>query len=409
MRERHWGFSGVLAAVLMACASTGFAEGSPIKQGFDAAWARQPEQRSAALRRDSAAAGLAAAGRWSPEPPSLELGAKTDRYARNDGGREYAGGIAIPLWLPGERASAQASASSDMSAVDARLLAARWRLAAQVREAFWTVRRADIEQQIAERRLANATRLAQDVARRVSAGDLARADSHQAQAGVAAAQAAVAQAGIGRIQAATAWKALTGLDAARVAESSSPESRPPEALADGQHPALLDLTARVERARAQQALAGVQTRLNPELTLGAVRERDAFGERYQDSIVVGIRVPLGSTSGSAARLAAASADLTEAESELSLEEARIAGQADAARATLHALELTRDAAKRRADLARESRGFFAKSFQLGETDLPTRLRADLEAYEAERQAARSRLDADAAVSSLRQALGLLPD
>jgi len=180
-------------------------------------------------------------------------------------------------------------------------------------------------------------------------------------------------------------------------------------LADGQHPALLDLTARVERARAQQALAGVQTRLNPELTLGAVRERDAFGERYQDSIVVGIRVPLGSTSGSAARLAAASADLTEAESELSLEEARIAGQADAARATLHALELTRDAAKRRADLARESRGFFAKSFQLGETDLPTRLRADLEAYEAERQAARSRLDADAAVSSLRQALGLLPD
>ena len=59
-------------------------------------------------------------------------------------------------------------------------------------------------------------------------------------------------------------------------------------------------------------------------------------------------------------------------------------------------------------LARESRGFFDKSFRLGETDLPTRLRIELEAIEAEQAFARARIDAAAAVSGLRQAMGLLP-
>lgn len=39
---------------------------------------------------------------------------------------------------------------------------------------------------------------------------------------------------------------------------------------------------------------------------------------------------------------------------------------------------------------------------------PTRLRVELEAAQAERQLARARIDAAAAISHLRQALGLLP-
>jgi cobalt-zinc-cadmium efflux system outer membrane protein len=66
------------------------------------------------------------------------------------------------------------------------------------------------------------------------------------------------------------------------------------------------------------------------------------------------------------------------------------------------------AAERRLELARESRGFFEKSFRLGETDLPTRLRIEAEAAEAERQAARARVELAAAISALRQVLGLLP-
>ena len=409
MRKRPWAFPGVLAAALMACMLPGYAQTSPIKQGFDAAWARQPEQRSASLRHDAAAARLAAAERWTPEPPSLELSAKTDRYTRNEGVREYEAGMAIPLWLPGERSRAHASASSDVSAVDARLLASQWRLAAEVREAYWAYQRASSEQQVAQQRLANAKQLAQDVMRRVRAGDLARSDSHQADGTVAAAEAALAEANISRIQAATAWRALTGLQEPAVEPSSGSESRPAETLTEDLHPVLRDLASKADVARTQRELAGVQTRSNPELTVGAVRERDGLGEHYGRSVMVGIRVPLGRSSSADSKVAAASADLVEAESQLTLEAQRVRMQVDAASAALRALEAVRTSAERRAVLARESRGFFEKSFRLGESDLPTRLRAELEAFEAERQAARSRLDVDAAVSKLRQALGLLPD
>jgi cobalt-zinc-cadmium efflux system outer membrane protein len=389
--------------------SPGFAQTSSIKQGFDAAWARQPEQHSAALRRDVATAKVAAAGRWTPEPPSLEVSAKSDRFTRNEGVREYEVGVAIPLWLPGERSSAHASAASDASAFDARLLASQWRLAAEVREAYWTYQRASSEQQLAERRLANARQLAADVSRRVRAGDLARSDSHQAEGTAAAAEAALAEATMSRSQAGAVWKALTGQKEPAVEPSFTSESRPAEALADAVHPVLRDLSAKADAARAQRELAGVQTRSNPELTIGAVRERDGLGERYGQSVVVGLRVPLGRSSSSEPKLAAANAELVEAESQLTLEVERIRAQVDAARAALGSLEVVRKTAERRASLALESRGFFEKSFRLGESDLPTRLRAELEAFEAERQAARSRLDVGAAISRLRQALGLLPD
>ena len=50
----------------------------------------------------------------------------------------------------------------------------------------------------------------------------------------------------------------------------------------------------------------------------------------------------------------------------------------------------------------------AKAFALGEADWPTRLRVEQDAAQAERQLARARIEAAAALSALRQALGLLP-
>jgi hypothetical protein len=76
---------------------------------------------------------------------------------------------------------------------------------------------------------------------------------------------------------------------------------------------------------------------------------------------------------------------------------------------VQALGASTDAAERRARLAAELRGFIEKSFRAGESDLPARLRVELEAVEAERLAARARIDLAAAVSQLRQALGLLPE
>jgi cobalt-zinc-cadmium efflux system outer membrane protein len=93
---------------------------------------------------------------------------------------------------------------------------------------------------------------------------------------------------------------------------------------------------------------------------------------------------------------------------LALERERLMAEREAARVRVGAYRTQLAAAERRAQLARESRGFFDKSFRLGETDLPTRLRIEAEAAEAERQAARTRIELAAAISAWRQALGLLP-
>ena len=83
-------------------------------------------------------------------------------------------------------------------------------------------------------------------------------------------------------------------------------------------------------------------------------------------------------------------------------------QLDAARQRLESVQVQEIAANKRAQLAKELRGFIQKSFRLGESDLPTRQRIESEAQDAERQAARVRVDLAAAISALRQALGFLP-
>ena len=99
----------------------------------------------------------------------------------------------------------------------------------------------------------------------------------------------------------------------------------------------------------------------------------------------------------------------EAETLLRLERERLTAEVDTARVRVESARTLVASAKQRAQLARESRGFFQKAFRLGETDLPTRLRIELEAAEAERQVARTRIELAAAVSALRQAMGLLPE
>lgn len=420
MKRSRWDLPGALMSTLaltLAAAMTTPADGQQqqqqagnvaIRQGFEAAWLRQPEARSASMRRDAALATERAAERWTPESPALELSGKSDRLTRNTGTREYEARLAVPIWLPNEQLSSQAAARAEQAAVEARGIAARWRLAAEVREAYWALRRARLDRMLAEQRSTFSRQLASDVARRVGAGDLARSDVHQADSAVAAAESAVAESGVALTQALQRWTSLTGL-ASPTGDALHAELAPRMTAVDASHPSLQDLRSRSEVARRQVNLAAVQTRANPELMLGLTRERDGSGERYANALNVGIRIPLGRQSRSDARQATAAAEQVEAETQVALEHERVQREVETARDRVAALAAMVAAAERRSRLASESRGFFEKSFRLGESDLPTRLRIEQDAVDAERQAMRSRIEWAAAVSQWRQALGLLPE
>lgn len=382
---------------------------------FDHAWQRQPEAQAQPLRQQAAEATRLAAQRWTAEPPALQLQTRTDRPGSQQGQREVEVGLAAPLWLPGERARSAALGDAQWQQVQSQQRAAQWQLAAQVRQAWWDWQRARSDLALAQDRLHSARQLAADVQRRWQAGDLARTDGLQAQAVVAQAEAAQAEAQ-GALQAAraalSAWGALPGT----APGAPAPQDWRAEPLADAavqavpdNHPALAQAQAQAQVARHTAELAAVQRRANPELSVAATRGRDQAGERYRQSVTLGLRIPLGDNALAQAKEAAAQADALEQETRLQRERERLAQDLHAAQARVAAAQAQSDAAARHAALVQEALGHVDKAFRLGEADWPTRLRAEQDAAQAQRQLARARIDAAAAVSALRQALGLLPE
>lgn len=399
-------------AAMTAAAQPGLSE-SPLQTLFQQAWQRQPEAQALPLRRQAAQAGRDSANAWMPEPAALDLQTKTDRMGSGQGAREHTVGVALPMWLPGERARKAALGDAELQAVQSRGQAAQLELAGRVRDAWWNWQRACSDLALAQGQLANARALSTDVARRFAAGDMARSDDYQAQAVQAQAEAALAQSQ-GACNAArgalAVWSDGLPLPAASAALGAEPVPAPgePLALADG-HPALVDGQRQAALARSQAELIAVQTRANPELTLSTSRERGQVGDRYQQSVTLGVRVPLGAGVRAQAREAAALAQALEAEIRVERERLRLAADIGAAQAQASAAGAQQQAMARNAELAGATRGFVAKAFALGEADWPTRLRVEQDAVLAERQALRARIDAAAAVSALRQALGLLPE
>ncbi len=388
------------------------ADAVTLRQVYEAAWSRQPEAVALSERREAALAQQSAVKSWTSEPIAVELAATTDRLNRNMGAREYEVGIAIPLWLPGERKLSQALADSEGRAIDSQIKAAQLRVAAAVREAWWNLQRARAELDTVRGQLDSANQLAVDVNDRFKAGDLAQGDLYQAEGAVAAAESAVAQAQadtIGVTQNLRALAAVPGLDLKSDQVDYSPEPDPGELVADPHmHGELLALTDRAAVAKSTAALTETQSRANPELTVATTRDRGGFGDTWQQTIMVGVRIPFGAGPRHEARAALARAEAIELNAQLQLEWARLDGLRESAKARIDATRVQLEAADRRAALARESRGFFNKSFLAGETDLPTRLRIEAEAADAERQAARARIEYGAAISQWRQSLGLLP-
>lgn len=390
------GFAGILPAR----AETGLAS------AFEQAWQRQPVAAAQAEQQRAVAAQLTAAAAWTAAPPALELGARSDRFNRNQGAREFDAGLALPLWLPGERSGAQAVASAEGEALAGRLAALRLALAQAVREAWWGWQAARHDVELAVSRVASAQRLRDDVARRFQAGDLSRADFNQAEGAHALARAQRAEAEVAEAQARYRLESLTGQPAPAEPPQAEPE---PAGMKDTAHPALRDWQGRAELARRQLELARTQSRANPELAIATRSDRAADGEPLDRTWALSLRLPFGGGARHDARVATANAEAIEAEIGRERERERIERAAAAFRLQVAAARLQLAAAEERAQLARDNRGFYEKSFRLGESDLPTRLRIEAEAVEADKALGRARLALAFGISQLRQALGLLPE
>ncbi|MEN9314289.1 MAG: hypothetical protein RIS35_682, partial [Pseudomonadota bacterium] len=296
-------------------------------------------------------------------PTSIRLPGTDPAAGR--GRNELEPNVSMPLWLPGQRDAQRDVISRDRDRLEASARLERLRLAGEVREAVWAAALARSELNLQRGRLEAALTLEADVIRRIGAGDLAPVDRLHIRAEALAATAALREAQARHAQALVELQRLTGADAFGGIE----ESPPAEALSDD-HPALEALREAVGAARARLALAKRTRRDNPTLSAAARFDRDAYGVGYRNTVRVGVSVPLDTEARNVPRIAAASADLTEAEIALERRWQALSAEVERARIGVAAARDLLATGTERLEAVREALNAIERAFRAGERGLP---------------------------------------
>jgi len=390
-------------AALAALAPPVCADGT-LRDAVERAWARQPAYQAQPARTEEFTAKRDAAQALFPEPPTLSVGNRNDRLNRNDGQSEWEADIALPLWLPGEQGRQAAIVSAERDQYDTALAAAKLKVAGEVRDSYWQARLTENELVLARRKVEEAAQLAADVERRVKAGDLARVDLNQAQAAERLARAALAEVEVKTFRARQGFNVLTGLRTL----PSGDETLPVQPVALDDHPLLVPLQRAVATTQARLKQASQSLRNNPELELGMRRERNTYDDAYANSLGVRFRLPFATDARNRPRIAAANAEMIEAQSTYDLERRKIAAEIEAARRELEQARAVMGLTEARFTLAADTQRLLARAFALGELDLVSRLRAENERFESELNFTRAKLEATRGVARMNQAQGVLP-
>ena len=382
-----------------------------LRQAVDAAWQLSASSRAESNRRIGLGAKEKAASSWMSGEPVASIAHRTDRLNRNDGFRDYEAEVELPIWNPGVRSAAQADVAAQRQGFDGQSALNKLKLAGELRALSASAATAQVELDLNKRKLLDATVLAQDLNRRVKAGENARVDGLQAQVLVQQAQAAIANAESQLMRLQNQWRSLTGLvTVAPLEESLSglASNTLTSAPISPDHPAQRHAQAQLASARAKLALAGADKRDAMSVGVGVGRERSSFASANETKLRIALRIPLGGDNRNAPRIAAASADLDAAQAEADAVQRQLPAEVAAATADLRAARLAQFAAQERVRLSTEVQALITKSWRLGDSDLPARLRADNEQFEASLSLARSAIDVQRAIANLNQAYGVLP-
>jgi cobalt-zinc-cadmium efflux system outer membrane protein len=389
-----------IAGLLSLACSAGAQTARPtMREAVDAAWSFSPQARALASRQAELDARARAAGSFLAGPPTVSLSHQAGRGAAR-GARETEAEVSAPLWQLRLRSATAAQVEADRAALAGQIAGAKLKLAAEAREQATVAALAEAQIELAARKMAETQAVATDTERRVKAGESARIDSLRTQSALSEAQAARAAAEGALARASANWRALTGLtQLASLDEAPSPE---------GAHPLVQAAEAQVRAARSKLEVTEADRRDPMEVGLGLISERPGAGAPSEKAVKLSLRVPLGGDIRNDARIAAARAELDAAEAELDASKRVATSEREAAVAELEAARRSEKLAEERERFAREAQELVAKSHRLGETDLPTRLRADAERFEAELARARASIEARRALSKLNQANGAMP-
>lgn len=377
-----------------------------LAQAVEAAWQRAVQASEALAQVARARAERQASTAWWAAPPSVELTHGTGRFRADGEERETEIGVSVPVWLPGQRQARGQAAEAELEAAEVNETAARLRVAGQVREAAWAIAGLKAEVNALNLRHRSFQALAADVDRRVSAGELARADALAARAEVLFVGGMQAEA-LARVKAAEAnWRALTGLEP--MAEPSEVAAQSTPGAGIEVHPDLTTAKAEVEAARKRLELVGRSKRAPPEVMAWYRNESTGSANPSSNIVGMGVRLPLGTDDRNLPLLTAASSAYEVAQAaERSVRERLVAG-VESARSALDAAEEQLTSERNRTSMLQERTRLVSRAFRAGETSLPETLRTYGASTQAEASLARQQAAVGLARARLKQATGQMP-
>lgn len=375
---------------------------SRLHMAVEAAWQRSPQARTLTARREETAAGREAAQSWIAGSPTIGLSQRSDRWTDRTGVRENEVSLAAPIWLPGQKSARQNQADANALELEAQLANAKLSLAGEVRDRLWSVvaAREALDEAIEHQRHLEAT--ADEVMRRVKAGDLARTDGLLAQQEVFAAKAAVMDARVKAREALVRYTALTGQP-----DVETPEPEPLATAISDPHPRLLVARAGIQSAQASLKVVNKTRSEPPTLAVAMRRERDA-STATASSVVLAVQIPIGTNARNRPLETAAQTQIASATAEAAQAEVTLNADINVAKEQVAASQQALEAAASRLDMAREHMQLIDKAFRLGERGLVDQLRAQTLLHEAATAERQQRVAVGLAHARLNQALGIIP-
>ena len=377
--------------------------GTTLQQAVDSAWRRAPVAQTLEARQNEAAAARGLAGSWLATSPTLGLSQRNDTGASGRDQRESDLSVSTSIWLPHQKRARETLAERSTEEIAAHLSATRLEIAGLVRSRLWEAAAARVMLDERQGHVQHLEQLAEEVQRRVKAGDLARSDGLLAEQEVLAARVQVLHARTAAAEALARYRVLTGLPELPALE--------PEPLHETDAPANLRLQAAQAsegRARASLRLAEASRTAPPTVALSVRREDERTLREPARSIGIALQIPLGSAGRNRSIEAQASTVIATAAAEAAQVHASAAADVEVARERLANTRLALATANARAAALHEHTALFAKAFQHGERGLAELLRSHALTHEADVAVAQQRVALGLAHASLNQALGILP-
>lgn len=338
------------------------------------------------------------------EPATISFNHFNDGIGSGDGLREYESAVSMPLWLPGQKRQQQNWSQELANQLPYYQQRLRWQASGVVRQHVWQVMRAAAEVRQAETTLENAQALKTSVDKRVNAGDLPKNEQLLAQSNLLVMQNQRQQAQNQLQKAINQYHYLTGQ---RSLPEAVEEALPPQPQINADHPLLAELSQKVATLRSEMHNAQYAGAVNPSVSFGVKRERDAGSEPFNNSLCLGFTMPIGNKPYSEPAIAEAAKAMADVEIERQQLKINLEAQLLAQLDQLQAQQAQQKMLRQQFEISSSYLESQQKSFEFGQIDLMTLLRVEAQANENRAQVQMLEIAIGQTIAQINQTLGVI--